>query len=135
MKPKPRSRFDPKSFLAKVGAGRSMAEYRKNQVVFTQGDPANAIFYVQKGKVKLSVVSKQGKEAVVGIFGPGDFFGEACLAGQKQRVSTATTLSECSIVQLEKRAATVVIRDEPAFAELFLAYVLSRNIRIEEDLV
>ena len=135
MKPKERSPFDPKSFLTKVGAGRSMADYHKNQIVFSQGEPADAVFYVQKGKIKLTVVSKQGKEAVVGILGPGDFFGEGCLAGQQQRMATATALSECSIVRLEKRAATRVIHNEPDFSELFLAYVLSRNIRIEEDLV
>jgi CRP/FNR family transcriptional regulator, cyclic AMP receptor protein len=127
--------FDPKSFLAKVGEGRTIAEYHKNQVVFSQGDPADAVFYVQKGKVKLTVVSKQGKEAVVGILGPTDFFGEGCLAGQQLRMATATGLSECTIVRLAKRAANRVIHDEPEFSELFLAYVLSRNIRIEEDLV
>jgi CRP/FNR family cyclic AMP-dependent transcriptional regulator len=135
MKPKERSRFDPKVYLAKVGAGRTISEYRKNQTVFSQGDPADAVFYIQKGKVKLTVVSKQGKEAVVSILGPEDFFGEACLAGQQQRMSTARALSECSIVRLERRAAIRVIHDEPEFSELFLAYILSRNIRIEEDLV
>jgi len=118
-----------------VGEGRTISGYRKNQTVFSQGDPADALFYIQKGKVKLTVVSKQGKEAVVSILGPEDFFGEACLAGQQQRIATATALFECSIVRLEKRAAIQVIRDEPEFSELFLAYVLSRNIRIEEDLV
>jgi CRP-like cAMP-binding protein len=135
MTAKPRTRFDPKSFLTKIGAGRSIATYRKNQKVFSQGDPADAIFYLQDGRVKLTVVSKQGKEAVVGIFGPGDFFGEGCLAGQQQRMATATAMSECSVARLEKRAATQVIRNEPEFSELFLSYVLSRNIRIEEDLV
>jgi CRP/FNR family cyclic AMP-dependent transcriptional regulator len=134
-KPKKRLCFDPKSFLSKVGAGRTITDYHKNQTIFSQGDPADAVFYVKKGKVKLTVVSKQGKEAVVGILGQGDFFGEACLAGQQQRIATAIALSECSIVRLDKRAATGVIRAEPEFAELFLAYVLSRNIRIEEDLV
>src|SRR6266550_2287592 len=135
MKPKERSRFDPKSFLAKVGEGRTIANYPKNQTVYSQGDPADAVFYVQKGNVKLTVVSKQGKEAVVSIIGPGDFFGEGCLAGQQLRMAAATALSECSIVRLEKPAAIRVIRDEPEFSELFLAYILSRNIRIEEDLV
>jgi CRP-like cAMP-binding protein len=135
MKPKERSHFDPKSFLAKVGDGRTMADYHKNQTVFSQGDPADAVFYVQQGKAKLTVVSKHGKEAVVSILGPADFFGEACLAGQKIRTATATALTECTIVRLEKHAATRVIHDEPEFSELFLAYVLSRNIRIEEDLV
>jgi CRP/FNR family cyclic AMP-dependent transcriptional regulator len=127
--------FDAEGFLAKAGQGKTIKEYRKNQKVFSQGDTADAIFYIRHGRVKLTVVSKQGKEAVVGILGPGDFFGEACLAGQRQRVATATGLSECTIARLEKRAATRIIRDEPVFSELFLAYVLSRNIRIEEDLV
>ncbi len=127
--------FDAESFLAKAGQGKTIREYRKKQKIFSQGDTADAIFYIRQGRVKLTVVSKQGKEAVVGILGPGDFFGEACLAGQRQRVGTATGLSECTIARLEKRAATRIIRDEPVFSELFLAYVLSRNIRIEEDLV
>lgn len=135
MKPKERTRFDPKVYLAKVGAGRTISEYRKNRTIFSQGDAADAVFYIQKGKVKLTVVSKQGKEAVVSILGPEDFFGEACLAGQQHRMSTATALSDCSIVRLERRAAIRVIRDEPEFSELFLAYILARNIRIEEDLV
>ncbi len=134
MKSKERSRFEPKNFLAKI-TGRTTSDYHKNQAIFSQGDAADAVFFVQKGRVKLAVVSKQGKEAVIGILGPGDFFGEACLAGQNQRMATATGLSECSIVRLEKSAATRVIHDDPEFAELFLAYVLARNIRIEEDLV
>jgi CRP/FNR family cyclic AMP-dependent transcriptional regulator len=135
MKGKERARFDPKSFLTKVGQGRTIADYRKNQTVFSQGDAADAVFYIQRGKVKLTVVSKQGKEAVVSILGPEHFFGEGCLAGQPLRMATAIALSECSIVRLEKRAAIRVIHNEPEFSELFLAYILSRNIRIEEDLV
>jgi len=135
VKPTARSHFDPKSFLTKIGAGRTISVYQKNQIVFSQGDPADAVFYVQNGKVKLTVVSKLGKEAVVGLFGPGDFFGEGCLAGKQHRMGTVTALIDSSIARLEKRAATRVIHDEPEFAELFLAYVLSRNIRIEEDLV
>jgi CRP/FNR family transcriptional regulator, cyclic AMP receptor protein len=135
VKPKGRLNFDPKIFLAKVGEGRTITNYQKNGTVFSQGDPADAIFYIQKGKVKLSVVSRQGKEAVVGIFGPGAFFGEGCLAGQQQRMATASGLSACTVVRLAKHAANRIIREEPEFAELFLAYVLSRNIRVEEDLV
>jgi CRP/FNR family cyclic AMP-dependent transcriptional regulator len=135
MKRKARPPFDPQSFLAKVGEGRTIADYHKNQTVFAQGDPADAVFYIQKGKVKLSVVSKQGKEAVVSILGPGDFFGEACLAGQQVRPATATALPECSIVRMEKSATIRVIHDEPEFSELFMAYLLARNVRIEEDLV
>jgi CRP/FNR family cyclic AMP-dependent transcriptional regulator len=104
-------------------------------VIFTQGDPAAAIFYIHKGKVKLTIVSRAGKEAVIAILGAGDFFGEGCLAGRPLRMSTATAMSDCSIVRLDKLATMGVLRDEPAFSEMFLAYVLSRNMRIEEDLV
>jgi CRP/FNR family transcriptional regulator, cyclic AMP receptor protein len=135
MKQKQKLPFDPKIFLSKVGDGRTVTDYKKNQGVFAQGDPADAIFYIQKGKVKLSVVSARGKEAVIAIVGANDFFGEGCLAGQALRVSTATALSECSLVQLEKRGTIQVLHEEPAFAELFLAYMLSRNMRLEEDLV
>ena len=127
--------FDPNVFLAKAGKGRALTDYRKNQVVFSQGDPADAIFYVQKGKVKLTVVSKQGKEAVVAILGVGDFFGEGCLAGQPLRMATATVMSECSIMRLEKEGVVRLLHGQPAFSELLLRHVLSRNIRIEEDLV
>ena len=130
-----RAPFDPKTFLAKVGKGRSIATYRKNQPIFAQGDPADALFYIQKGKVKRTVVSRHGKEAIVAVLGPGDFFGEGCLTGQQRRVSTAAALSECSVVRIEKTAAIKVIRDEPKFSELLVSYLLSRNIRIEEDLV
>ena len=134
-KPKQRARFDPKSFLAKVGDGRTIASYRKNQAVFSQGDPADAIFYVQNGKVKITVVSSQGKEAVVGLFWAREIFSVRDAWPANSSACAATALTECSIARLEKRAATKVIRDEPEFSELFLAYVLSRNIRIEEDLV
>jgi CRP-like cAMP-binding protein len=127
--------FDPKLFLAKVGKGRTIAEYRKNQVVFSQSDPADAIFYIQKGKIKLTVVSHNGKEAVVAILGMGDFLGEGCLAAQQLRMATATAMSDCTAVRLEKSATIRVLHEQPAFTEIFLAYLLSRNIRIEEDLV
>jgi len=135
MTPRAKPIFDPKIFLAKVGKGKTHTEHPKSQKVFSQGDAAGAIFFIQKGKVKLTVVSKQGKEAVIAILGPGDFFGEGCLAGQTLRMSTVTTISECSIVRLEKADTVRVLHDEPAFSELFLHYLLSRNIRIEEDLV
>jgi CRP-like cAMP-binding protein len=112
-----------------------MANYRKNLPIFSQGDPADALFYIQKGRVKLTVVSRRGKEAIVGILNPADFFGEGCLAGQQRRMATAAALSDCSIVRIEKTAALRVIHNEPRFSELLLAYLLSRNIRIEEDLV
>jgi CRP-like cAMP-binding protein len=127
--------FDPKLFLGKVGKGKVDTDHPKDETVFAQGDPAQAIFFIQKGKVKLTVVSKQGKEAIIAILGDGDFFGEGCLAGQTSRMSTVTTISECSIVRINKVDAVRVIRDEPAFSEMFLHYLLSRNIRIEEDLV
>ena len=127
--------FDPKIFLARVGDGKTRAEFCKPQTVFSQGDPANAVFYIQKGKIELKVISQQGKEAVIAILGPGDFFGEGCLAGQPLRMATAVAISECSIIRLEKPAMIRVLHDEPAFSELFVAYLLTRNIRIEEDLV
>jgi CRP-like cAMP-binding protein len=135
MTPKTKLQFDPKLFLAKVGKGRTISEYRKNQVIFAQSDPAEAIFYVQKGKVKLTVVSHNGKEAVIAILGVGDFLGEGCLAGRPLYLGTATAMSDCSVVRLEKAATVSVLREQPAFSEMFLTYLLSRNIRIEEDLV
>ena len=131
MKTKAKRPFD---FLTEVGEGMAIADYRKNQKVFSQGDPADAIFYIQNGKVKLTVISQQGKEAVVGILGTGDFFGEGCLAGQPLRMSTVTAMSQCAIVRLKKRSTIRVLHEEPAFAERFLTYVLSRNMRLEEDL-
>ena len=129
--------FDPQVFLnlSKIGEGRTTAAYDKNQVVFAQGDPANAIFYVQKGKVKLTVVSHHGKEAVVAILGEGDFFGEGCLAHQPLRMSTATSMDECWVMRLEKARVVRLLHEEPAFSELFVAHLLSRAIRVEEDLV
>jgi CRP/FNR family cyclic AMP-dependent transcriptional regulator len=135
MKPNGKTSFDPQIFLAKVGEGRTIADYQKNQKVFSQGDPADAIFYIQDGKVKLTVVSTHGKEAVVGILGAGDFFGEGCLTSQPLRMATAATMSVCEIVRLEKQGMIRVLHEEPAFSELFLAYLLSHNTRLEEDLV
>ena len=127
--------FDPKTFLSKVNGGRTVSEYRKNQRVYQQGDPANSVFYIQTGKVKVTVVSPQGKEAVVAILGAGDFFGEGCLAGQSLRLATAAALEQSSIVRLPKANTVSVIHTEPAFAELFIAHLLARNSRVEEDLV
>jgi CRP/FNR family transcriptional regulator, cyclic AMP receptor protein len=127
--------FDPQAFLAKADVGRSITSYSKNSHVFAQGDPADAIFYVQDGRVKLTVVSQRGKEAVVAILGPTDFFGEGCLAGQLVRMATAIALSDCTIMRLAKREMIRVLRDEPRFSEVFVAHLLSRNIKIEEDLV
>jgi CRP/FNR family cyclic AMP-dependent transcriptional regulator len=135
MKRTAKAAFDPKVFLAKVGKGRTLGDYKKNQRIFLQGDPADAIFYIQAGKIKLTVLSKQGKEAVVAILGADDFFGEGCLAGQALRMASAAAMSDCSIMRLEKPGVVRLLNNEPAFSELFLRYLLSRNIRIEEDLV
>ncbi len=127
--------FDPKAFLAKIGEGRSIDKYRKGQIVFSQGEPADAVFYIQKGKVKVTVVSEQGKEAVVAILGTDEFFGEGCLAAQTQRIANVTSMTDAIIMRLEKAAVVHVIQQEPAFSELFIARLLSRTIRVEADLV
>ena len=132
---KRRASFNPKSFLAKVGEGRSIGTYRKDQIVFSQGDPADAVFYVQKGKVKVTVVSEQGKEAVVAILGTNEFFGEGCLAGQARRIATVAAMTDSVIVRLEKAAIIRVIHQERAFSEMFIAHLLGRTIRVEADLV
>jgi CRP-like cAMP-binding protein len=135
MATKIRPSFDPKSFLAMVGEGRGIGEYRKGQIVFSQGDPADAVFYIQSGKVKLTVVSEQGKEAVVAMLGTNDFFGEGCLAGQMRRIATVATMTDSVIVRLEKAAIVRVIHREPAFSGMFIAHLLARAIRVEADLV
>ena len=132
---KSRPPFDPKSFLAMVGEGRSIGEYHKDEIVFSQGDPADAVFYIQSGKVKVTVVSEQGKEAVVAMLGTNDFFGEGCLAGQARRIATVATMMDSVIVRLEKAAIVRVIHREPAFSEMFIAHLLARAIRVEADLV
>jgi CRP/FNR family cyclic AMP-dependent transcriptional regulator len=132
---KRRPSFSPKAFLAKVGEGRNIGKYRKSEIVFSQGDAADKVFYIQKGKVKVTVVSEQGKEAVVAILGPSEFFGEGCLAGQSQRLSTAATMDPSVIVGLEKAAIVRLLHEEPAFSEMFIAHLLGRTIRVEADLV
>ena len=127
--------FDPKIFLAKVGAGKTISQYRKDQIIFSQGEIADAVFYVQEGEVKLTVVSKQGKEAVVAILGPGHFFGEGCLNGHPLRIATTRAMYECVITRLEKATMIATIHNEPQFSELFMSYILTRNGRIEEDLI
>jgi len=127
--------FSAQAFLAKVGSGRTLAKRGADEIVFSQGDAADAIFYVRKGKVKLTVISAQGREAVVAVLGAGDFFGEGCLAGQTKRTVTCTTMSPSSLARLEKVAAIRVLHEEPVFSELFLQHLLARSIRIEEDLV
>jgi CRP/FNR family cyclic AMP-dependent transcriptional regulator len=135
MASKRRSSFDTKSFLGRVGDGRCIGKYRKGQIVFSQGDAGDAVFYIQKGKAKLTVVSEQGKEAVIAILGTDDFFGEGCLAGQAQRIATVTSMTDSVIARLEKAAIIEVIHQEPAFSEMFIAHLLGRSIRVEADLV
>jgi CRP/FNR family cyclic AMP-dependent transcriptional regulator len=127
--------FDPKVFLATVNGGRSISKYRMNQKVFSQGTPADAVFYIQKGKVKVTVLSEQGKEAVVAVLGPDEFCGEGCLTGQPVRLATATAMTECEIMRLEKAAMIRVLHEEPAFSEMFVSHLLARTIRVEADLV
>ena len=135
VKKRRRSKFDPKTFLSKVGEGKTIAKYRKDQIVFSQGEIADAVFYLQHGKVKLTVVSEQGKEAVVAIVGPGHFFGEGCLNGHPLRIATTRAVDECVITRLEKAVMLATIHSQPEFSELFMSYLLTRNSRIEEDLI
>jgi CRP-like cAMP-binding protein len=134
MKTKRRS-LDCESFFSKINGGKSTVRCAPGKAVFRQGDPADSIFYIEKGKVKLTVVSKRGKEAVVALLSPGDFLGEGCLAGEVRRMASATPLSECKIIRLEKMSAVRALRVDPAFSEQFLTYLLARNLRIQEDLV
>jgi CRP/FNR family cyclic AMP-dependent transcriptional regulator len=130
-----RKEFDPQAFLAKVGEGKTVLVFHKNETVFSQGDAADAIFYIQKGRVKVVVLSAQGKEAVVGILQPGQFFGEGCLNGNPLRISTTMALDECVITAITKPAMLAALHAEPKFSELFMSYLLKRNSRIEEDLI
>jgi CRP/FNR family transcriptional regulator, cyclic AMP receptor protein len=127
--------FDPRIFLAKVGTGKQVLEFHKNQHVFEQGDVADTVFYIQSGKVKLTVLSEQGKEAVVAILEPGQFFGEGCMNGHPLRIATTTAIEDCVITSITKDAMITAIQDEPKFSELFMTYLLTRNSRIEEDLI
>jgi CRP/FNR family transcriptional regulator, cyclic AMP receptor protein len=127
--------FDPKDFLAKVGTGKQVLKFHKNQHVFAQGDVADTVFYIQNGKVKLTVLSEHGKEAVVAILEPGQFFGEGCMNGHALRIATTTAMEDCLITEITKAAMIAAIHDEPKFSELFMAYLLTRNSRIEEDLI
>jgi CRP/FNR family transcriptional regulator, cyclic AMP receptor protein len=128
-------RFDPKAFLAIAGRGRTISRYRNNQVVFSLGEVADSVFYISKGKVKLIVLSEQGKEAIVAILGPNQFCGEGCLAGQPRRMATAVAMTECDIMRLDKPTIMRVLHDEPSFSEMFISHLLARTIRIEADLV
>ena len=127
--------FDPQTFLTRVGNGKTSLTSPKKHTIFSQGDAAEAVFYIQAGKVKLTVVSKQGKEAVVAVLERGSFFGESCLAGQTVRSATATALEDSNLVRIDKDAMIRVLHEEPAFAALFIAYLLAHTLRVEEDLV
>jgi len=127
--------FDSQLFLAKMGEGKTILELEKTQNVFKQGDAADTVYYIQKGRVKLTVLSDQGKEAVVGILEPGQFFGEGCMNGHKLRISTTSAMEHCVITAITKTAMIATLHDEPAFSELFTTYLLTRNSRIEEDLI
>jgi CRP/FNR family cyclic AMP-dependent transcriptional regulator len=127
--------FDPKSFLATMDGGRSLVDLHKDGIIFAQGDPADAVFYIQAGKIKVTVTSEQGKQAVVGILGAGEFFGEGCLNGQPLRLATASALGEAEVMRVQKEEMVRVLHAEPTFAEMFMAYLLTRNSRVEEDLV
>jgi CRP/FNR family cyclic AMP-dependent transcriptional regulator len=127
--------FDPKVFLAKVGEGKTIVEYLKDQVVFAQGDVADTIYYIQKGRLKVVVISEQGKEAVVGILEPGQFFGEGCMNGHSLRIATTTAMEACLVTVITKSAMLATLHSEPKFSEVFMAYLLTRNSRIEEDLI
>jgi len=135
LRKKVKAPFDPQKFLAKVGEGKIVSTCRRDQLVFSQGEIADAVFYIQQGKVKLTVVSEQGKEAVVAILGPGHFFGEGCLNGHPLRIATARAVDECVITRLEKATMIATVHQKPEFSELFMSYLLTRNSRIEEDLI
>ena len=130
-----RSPFDPEAFMARVGEGRSNRSYAEGHAVFGQGDVADAVFYIQQGQLKISVVSEQGKEAIIAVLGPDEFFGEACLAGQSRRLATASAMTDCIIVRLERTAILRMLHEESGFAEVFITHILQRGIRVEADLV
>ena len=129
------SPFDPLAFLAKVGSGKTISVYQKDQIVFSQGDVADTIYYVQKGSVRIVVLSDQGKEAVIGILEPGQFFGEGCMNGHSLRIATSTATEESLITAISKSAMISTMQEEPKFSELFVAYLLTRNSRVEDDLI
>jgi CRP-like cAMP-binding protein len=127
--------FDPDTFLSTIGAGRKALHFAKKQTVFAQGDLTDSVFYIQKGKIKLTVISSNGKEATIGILGEGDFFGEGCLAGQRLRMGFASAFTNCDILRIEKKVMMEALHREHKMSDMFVAYLLSRNIRYEEDLV
>jgi CRP/FNR family cyclic AMP-dependent transcriptional regulator len=127
------ARFEAAVFLATSAKGRIISTHQKRQIIFAQGDAADSVLYIKKGKIKVTVVSKQGKEAVVAILGPDEFLGEGCLIGQPKRLATATAMTECVTTRVEKAAILQVLRDEPAFSQMFVSHILARSSRIEED--
>ena len=129
------SKFDSQTFLSTIDGGRKIEAVAKKQTIFVQGDPSDAVFHIQKGKVKLTVVSHTGKEATIAILNEGEFFGESCLTGQPLRLSSATAMTDCSVMRIEKKAMMEVLHREHSFSDMFVAYLLTRNIRYEEDLV
>ena len=135
MKAKKKLPFKVETFLSTVNGGRTVSTYRKKEKVFSQGDPADAVFYIQSGSVKVCVVSRRGKEAVVATHEKGNFFGEGCLTAQPLRLATVAAMTECVIMRIEKTAIVRVLHDEPKFSEMFMAHLLTRNARVEEDLV
>ena len=135
MKKPAKSPFKALDFLARVGVGKTIRDFKKEENVFQQGDVADTVYYIQKGKIKLTVLSKHKKEAVVGILGPGQFFGEGCMNGHTLRISTTTALEHCRITAITKQAMKVALHEQPKLSELFVAYLLTRNSRIEEDLI
>ncbi len=129
------SKFDPKTFLSTIDGGRKIAAFPKKQTIFAQGDSSDAVFYIQEGKVKLTVVATNGKEATIGILNEGDFFGEGCLTGQPLRLCAATAMTDCSVMRIDKKSMMEVLHREHEFSDMFVAYLLTRNIRYEEDLI
>jgi len=129
------SKFDPKKFLSTINGGRKITAFPKKQTIFAQGDSSDAVFYIKEGKIRLTVVSKTGKEATIGILNEGDFFGEGCLTGQAFRLCSATAMTDCSVMRIDKKSMVEVLHREHAFSDMFVAYLLARNIRYEEDLV
>jgi CRP/FNR family cyclic AMP-dependent transcriptional regulator len=127
--------FDPKTFLSTIDGGRKIATFLKKETIFAQGDSSDAVFYIQKGKIRLTVVSATGKEATIGILNQGDFFGEGCLTGQPLRLCSATAMTDCSVMKIDRKSMTEVLHREHAFSDMFVAYLLARHIRYEEDLV
>jgi CRP/FNR family transcriptional regulator, cyclic AMP receptor protein len=130
-----KSSFDPKIFLSVVGTGKTVSKYRKSQVIYAQGEVANSVYYLQRGRVKVVVLSEQGKEAVVGLIEAGQFFGEGCMNGHQLRIATTTTMEACLITEIKKSAMLAVIEKEPKFSALFMQHLLTRNSRVEEDLI